>query len=259
MPLSAREEKALARWRPAKNRLVNRMLAWFVINLSKLIMTRMNSLEIEGLDRFISARGRSGRGLLTYSNHVSLFDDPLLTSNLPLGGYDDIRWVAADALNFFGSRVKAFIFSGGKAVPIVRGAGFNQPGFDFLRDRLIDGDWVHVFPEGGRTRKGEGRLGEQFKAGLGRLIVETKPLALPFYHHGMHEILPIGAKTPRRGQHVRLVFGEPIDFNDDLIAEIAGPDESAQRGPQLWEAVTKHAYDVLNDLERSVRPDGAEA
>jgi monolysocardiolipin acyltransferase len=257
MALTRREEKALARWRPAKNNFVNRTMAFICVNLSKFILTKMNSLEIQGVEKFEALRERGGRGLLTFSNHTALFDDPMLPSTFPLGGYDEIRWVATDALNFFSTWPTAFVFSSGKGVPVVRGAGFNQPGFEFLRDRLGEGHWVHIFPEGGRTRREDGLLSEDFKPGIGRLIVETNPIGLPFYHSGMQEVLPIGAKVPRWGKDVRLVFGDAIDFNKELIGQIAGPDESAQHGPRLWDALTGYTYEVLSDLERVMLSNGS--
>ena len=256
MALTRREERALARWRPAKNNLVNRTMAFICVNLSKFILTKMNSLEIQGVEKFEALKERAGRGLLTFSNHTGLFDDPLLPSNFPLGNFDEIRWVAADALNFFSTWPTAFVFSSGKGVPVARGAGFNQPGFDFLRDRLGEGHWVHIFPEGGRTRLEDGRL-KEFKAGVGRLIAETNPIGLPFYHYGMHEVLPIGAKFPRWGKDVRLTFGDAIDFNTELVGQIAGTDEAAQRGPKLWDALAGYTHEVLSNLEQAVRSKGS--
>jgi monolysocardiolipin acyltransferase len=257
MALTRREEKALARWRPAKNNFVNRTMRFICVSLSKFILTKMNSLELQAVEKFEALRERGGRGLLTFSNHTALFDDPMLPSTFPLGGYDEIRWVATDALNFFSTRPTAFVFSGGKGVPVVRGAGFNQPGFDFLRDRLDEGHWVHIFPEGGRTRREDGLLSKEFKAGVGRLIAETNPIGLPFYHLGMQEVLPIGAKFPRWGKKVRLVFGDAIDFNSEFVSQIAGTDEAAQRGAGLWDALTGYTYEVLSDLERTVRSNGS--
>lgn len=256
MALTRKEAKALARWRPATNNLVNRTMTFICVNLSKFILTKMNSLEIQGVEKFEALKERAGRGLLTFSNHTGLFDDPLLPSNFPLGNYDEIRWVATDALNFFSTWPTAFVFSSGKGVPVARGAGFDQPGFDFLRDRLGEGHWVHIFPEGGRTRREDGRL-KEFKAGVGRLIAETNPIGLPFYHYGMHEVLPIGAKFPRWGKNVRLMFGDAIDFNKELVGQIAGTDEATQRGPGLWDALTGYTHEVLSNLERVVRAKGS--
>src|SRR3989304_994874 len=123
----------------------------------------------------------------------------------------------------------------GKGVPIVRGAGIEQPGFHFLRDRLAEGEWVQIFPEGGRTRDPQALMAESFKSGIGRLMAEARPVILPFYHYGMHEVLPVGAKLPRRGRTVRLVFGEPVDCDDAYLrqaAERAGDPDL--QGPPLW-------------------------
>ncbi|HSP56222.1 MAG TPA: lysophospholipid acyltransferase family protein, partial [Dehalococcoidia bacterium] len=204
------EQRALGRWRPGV-RWYHPAIAFLVIRLSRLIMRRMNRLDIEGVERFDDLHIRGARGLLTFSNHVSMFDDPLLLANLGLPKYSEVRWVAADALNFFGSPWKAWLFTAGKAVPVIRGAGINQPGLMFLLERLKAGEWVHIFPEGKRTRKPVGRMSDDLKSGIGMLMAEALPIALPFYHHGMHDILPVGSLRPRRGKRVRLVFGEPID------------------------------------------------
>ena len=68
------------------------------------------------------------------------------------------------------------------------------------------GEWVHIFPEGGRTRRQEGRLKTPFKRGIGRLIDEAQPILLPFYHFGMHEVMPVGRWLPRIGKTVKVQF-----------------------------------------------------
>lgn len=217
-------------------------------------MCRLNSLEIDGAERFESQLGRGDRGLLTFSNHVSLFDDPLLVSNLRLPPYQRLRWVASDALNFFGSPWKAYLFNAGRCVPVGRGRGFDQPGFDFLLGRLRDGEWVHIFPEGGRTRDANAMLSGPFKAGIGRLIVEAEPLLLPLYHHGMREVLPMGARLPRLRKRVRMIFGQPVDGRsvvDELRRRRCGSELS---GLALWDAVTQRMCELLRGLESAVRP-----
>ncbi len=247
MSLASQEEKALACWKPPADTLFNRSLTLLVVAVSRFIMRRMNSLSIEGGDTFQSLLLKRDRGLLTFSNHVSLFDDPLLVCNLRLPPYRQIRWVASDALNFFGSPWKAFIFGAGKCVPIVRGVGFDQLGFDFLRDRLKEGAWVHIFPEGGRTRDPQALLTHPFKPGIGRLMAEARPVALPFYHTGMQRLLPVGAKLPRWRKKIRLVFGEPINC-DKLVRE----DELS--GPRLWEALAERSYHALRAMEIALHP-----
>jgi monolysocardiolipin acyltransferase len=238
---SERERKAVERWRPGQ-RWYHPALASLVILASRFIMTRLNRLEIEGGERFDALMRRGVRGLLTFSNHVSLFDDPLLPCNLGLPRYRDVRWVGADAINFFGSPAKAWLFTAGKAVPLVRGAGVDQRGFHFLRDRLLDGDWVHMFPEGGRTRDPEGKMLPLLRPGIGHLMAEARPIALPFYHYGMHRVLPVGARLPRRGNTIRVVFGGAIDCEQE-VEKGATP-----------RTMTALAREALAELEAATHP-----
>jgi hypothetical protein len=89
-------------------------------------------------------------------------------------------------------------------------------------------------------------MADELRSGIGMLMAEALPIALPFYHHGMHDVLPVGSLRPRRGKRVRLVFGEPID----CAALAAG--EGARRLPGV---MTKTAHDALQELERRVHPD----
>jgi monolysocardiolipin acyltransferase len=254
----AREQAAVARWRP-RQRWYHPAIARVVVGTSRFIMQRMNKIEVERRERLDAAMEREGRGLLTTSNHVSLFDDPMLIANFVRGPYKSYRWVSADALNFFGSAPKAWLFTAGKSVPIVRGQGLEQEGMHFLRDRLLAGDWVHVFGEGGRTRDTEARLAETLKPGLGWLIAEAHPLVLPFYHTGMQHVLPVGAVRPRRGHTVRILFGEAVDYDDARIRRIGDVAGTSVTGPRLWTALSADIRERLAVLEHQLRPDLAPA
>jgi monolysocardiolipin acyltransferase len=247
-----REEAALARW-DARPRWYHPLLGRLVIAASRFIMTRMNKLSIEGWERFEELGERRGRGLLTYSNHVSLFDDPLLVANIVRGPYSKVRWVGADALNFFGNGFKAWLFTAGRSVPIMRGAGLDQPGMHFLCDKLKAGEWVHLLPEGGRTREPDAQMRDSFKAGIGMLVAEARPIALPFYHYGMHEVLPVGAVRPRSGHTVHMVFGEAVDCDDEWIARVAAK-AGAEGDTAIWRAVAAELYEAEEALERAVHP-----
>lgn len=252
--MDIRERAAVARWKPGR-RWYHPLMAVLVIRLSRFIMNTLNTLAIEGIERFDFLRERKERGLLTFSNHVCLFDDPLIVSNFGLPQYDDIRWIGADALNFFSSPLKSWVFTAGKSVPIVRGSGLNQPGLRFLADRLREGRWVHIFPEGTRTRDRHALMAPSFKPGIGRLMAEACPVALPFYHYGMHDVLPVGAKLPRRGRTVRVVFGDALDCSETYIREVAsqiGSPDTAD--PRLWEALASRAHEALRGLEPRVHP-----
>lgn len=226
------------------------LLCHLVVSASRLVMRRMNQVEFANPQEWNTLTQSRDKGLLSFSNHVSYFDDPLLISNLGTTAYKDIRWIAADHANFFSTALKGFIFSAGKCVPIVRGGGLDQPGFDFLLQRLALKDWVHIFPEGGRTREDAGKLKTPFKLGIGRLLAEAKPIAIPFYHYGMHDVLPVGSSIPRTGNKVLVQFAAATDINDQWLSENYPALQSRDR----WQALTDWSYHQLAALERQTRP-----
>lgn len=203
---------ALARFRPQRS-IRRRMLAPVVVELCKILIQRLNHLESHNVEAFERAHALD-RPLLTFSNHTSLFDDPWLVATFSGRNWDQARWCAIDALNFFSNPLSARFFSAGKGVPIVRGAGIEQPGMSFLEERLREGEWVNIFPEGTRSR--DPRNLAQLKTGMATLIKRTRPVLLPFHHTGMEKVLPIGTRWPRFGNQIRLKFGESVDSDDGL-------------------------------------------
>lgn len=232
---SPRVQAALGRFRPGPS-LRRHLATPVVVAACRVLMEGLNHLEIHNREAFDEARA-SGRPLLTFSNHVSLFDDPWLVATFSGMRWSRARWCATDALNFFDNRITARFFSFGKGVPIVRGVGLDQPGMHFLRDRLREGEWVHIFPEGGRSRTPR-ELRVPLKTGMAHLIKDTRPLLLPFHHRGMERVLPIGATMPRFGNELGLRFGTARDSDAGLA------DDSV-------EAITAWAQEQLLDLQES--------
>ena len=250
------DEHELRYWCPDRQ-WYHPLICGSVVQASRLLLGKLNQLRFEGKARWDNLfeeggqvwRRADGRGLLSFSNHVSLFDDPLLISNLGARQYQNVRWIAADHINFFGNRLKGMIYSAGKCVPIIRGGGLSQPGFDFLIERLKSGEWVHIFPEGGRTRDPQHRLQLPLKVGVGKLICEARPVVMPFYHDGMHRVLPIGHRVPRLNQEVIVQFGESTVIDDawsDQILSGASDDKEA------WRMATEWVRDKLLTLERGL-------
>ena len=91
---------------------------------------------------------------------------------------------------------------------------------DLAIDRLNDGEWIHVFPEGGVNME---RKIKRLKWGVGRIIAEAKvsPTILPFYVHGMEKVLPNEPPyIPQIGKNVSVHIGKPFkltELKDRLI------------------------------------------
>jgi len=232
----------------------------------RVLMNTYGSYEIENdenyakfLEIVLGGDGRSDQkqGLLTVANHRSLFDDPgVISCVLPLWvglqpKYQ--RWGICSQEYCFNDAVpslaKGYI-GAGQVLPICRGAGVNQKLLlDFAR-LLADGEWCHIFPEGGVWQ--EGQLGGRrtaaqetetsstsalvvppagkLKWGTGKLIAHAnvRPRVIPFAHVGMENLLPIDYERNTTTLKKDLFGGEPLRvyikfgkeiFFDDLIEE----------------------------------------
>ena len=103
---------------------------------------------------------------------------------------------------------------------------------DFCLDRLNEGQWVHLFPEG-KVNMSLEKL--RLKWGIGRLIYDCSlnPIVLLFYHIGMDHVLPSHKPyIPRLNKTVTVVVGEPLDFGD-IIKEMKEKNEDPQTARKI--------------------------
>lgn len=162
--------------------------------------------------------------LITVTNHHSCMDEPLLWGILDaqhLVNQCLMRWaLAAHNICFYSKPISQF-FAFGKSIPVNRGAGVYQEGVNFAIDRLNEGHWVHLYPEG---QVNEQKLDMRYKWGVGRLIAECNvtPIVIPIYHLGMDDILPNKKpnfwlfRFPRVGKKVTVLVGKPIIVKDTI-------------------------------------------
>ncbi|NMC69881.1 MAG: 1-acyl-sn-glycerol-3-phosphate acyltransferase [Myxococcales bacterium] len=241
------------------------------------LINLMTRYDVEGREHLLEAVERaaaSGRGLITVSNHVSLFDDPMvLVKVLRLRNFNvqtKCWWSTACASNFnpqgkgFGARatrwfneVSNMVFMarahkgcrahelpeslvgtlgprlGWKRLELLEGkareAGLDVEGY--LRRfvtarpgeeptsldqlgmleacaRVNAGDWLHFFPEAGRSRNLSLRPA---RPGVGKVIYHSPEAeVVPLCFYGTQDVLPVGAVFPRPFRRVVVSVGRPL-------------------------------------------------
>ncbi len=120
---------------------------------------------------------------------------------------------------------------------------------DFAVDRLNEGTWLHMYPEG---RVNVTKEDMRIKWGIGRLIAESRvtPIVLPMYHLGMDSILPNRKPyIPKFWQKVTVVIGDPIPVDQELRrlrSRGAGEDETRK---VLTDLVQSHLHKLRIEAE----------
>ncbi|GAB4835800.1 hypothetical protein Ancab_000716 [Ancistrocladus abbreviatus] len=224
-------------------------------NVCHVFMHGLNHVEVYGAEKLHHAllHRPKDKPLVTVSNHVASMDDPLvIASLLPphlLMEAHNLRWTLCATDRCFTNPMTSAFFRCVKVLPISRGDGVYQKGLDMAISKLNSGGWVHIFPEGSRSRDGGRTIGSA-KRGVGRLVLdaENAPVVVPFVHSGMQDIMPIGAKLPRINKTVTVLIGDPIRFDDLLNSEGT---EVALRG-DLYDAVSSRIGDRLRELKLQV-------
>ena len=141
-------------------------------NVCHVFMNGLNSVQVYGLEKLHSAllQRPKGKPLLTVSNHVASMDDPLVIASLlppsVLLDARNLRWTLCATDRCFKNPVTSAFFRSVKVLPVSRGDGIYQEGMDLAISKLNHGGWVHIFPEGSRSRDGGKTMGSS-KRGVG--------------------------------------------------------------------------------------------
>ncbi|OGY91655.1 MAG: hypothetical protein A3B31_03005 [Candidatus Komeilibacteria bacterium RIFCSPLOWO2_01_FULL_53_11] len=110
---------------------------------------------------------------------------------------------------------------------------------------IRNGERLIIFPEGGRTYRGNsyqyganGRRIRGLKSGIEKLVKLTSVPVLPVWVEGSDHVLPNGSRIPRLWRKVTIVIGEPTTFP---IADV-----------HVQNAVTKKIGEALLKLSEEV-------
>ncbi|CAH3169949.1 unnamed protein product [Porites evermanni] len=74
--------------------------------------------------------------------------DRLMKIRTVLNTHKKVRWTLGAHELLFATPFRCAFFSRAKAIPVVRGDGVHQKGMEVALERLNQGEWIHIFPEG---------------------------------------------------------------------------------------------------------------
>ncbi|MBF0123080.1 MAG: 1-acyl-sn-glycerol-3-phosphate acyltransferase [Candidatus Omnitrophica bacterium] len=157
-------------------------------------------------------------GFILASNHASNLD-PML---LPVACPRQMRFMAKEEL--FKNPILGAVIRTGGGFPIKRGTADRGAINEFIR-QLKNGYAVMIFPQGTRG-------GEKPQAGVGFLAATSGMPVVPTYIHGTDQVLPKGAKFPKRIA-VSVTFGKPVVFSKD----------------QAYDQIAKDVMDMIKRLK----------
>ncbi len=176
-----------------------------VYSLARFFFKTCFRLRIYGLDHF-----RPGAAIIA-SNHTSYYDPPVLSISCP----EEVHFLAKGYLfdiPLLGRLIRVL-----NSHPIARGASDSQT-FKMILDLLSHGKKLILFPEG--TRSPDGAL-LPLERGLAFLVQKSHCRIIPAYIKGSFEAWPTGRKFPRLFGKMTVVFGTPIEWEENLDKKAA--------------------------------------
>ncbi|MGA9277751.1 lysophospholipid acyltransferase family protein, partial [Ilumatobacter sp.] len=201
----------------------------------RLAVKTIASPRVSGLDRLTDLlRHEDPPAVIFAPNHHSHIDTGVMLHAIPAVWRRELV-VAAAADYFFDARWKAAVSALTlNAIPIDRDAT-SRATFDRLRDMIVDGRSLIIYPEGGRSPDG---WGQDFKGGAAYLSARTGAPIIPVHIDGTGEIFGKGATRLSRGR-ATVLFGTPLTTDDG---------ENTRRfNERIEAAVTRLGDETLTD------------
>lgn len=249
---------------------------------SRALMRSLNGVHTYRLGNLTDAieKRPQGVGLLTVSNHRSVIDDPIMLATLLppriLVTPGRMRWGLCAVDICYQNKALARFMSLGKALPVMRNGGIGHPFVAAAAEKLAQGDWLHVYPEGRVVQRGMGYM----KRGVGKMLTVAHErggavddgsgargtIVLPMYHEGVEDMMPQDVDThellgivPKMGYRLFTIVGEPLDVRDIFerlmppCARAGGSKSDAPECVEMYEALADRCALAVRLLRAELR------
>lgn len=186
--------------------------ASIIVGVVVLLLRLIGLLRVRG-----HGLPRDLKSIMMVSNHPSLWE-PIVLIGLFFSEYvfrpKRVPWSTPDQRNYVDAWYWGFFRE--RFIPVPRG---NPAGTRRARLRIITtlkrGGSVIIFPEGGRTSKGDrfffsrsGKRLREIKNGVGRIFCQTACTVVPVWVDGGEKVLPIGTWFPRVWRGMTITIGK---------------------------------------------------
>jgi 1-acyl-sn-glycerol-3-phosphate acyltransferase len=188
-------------WRARSAKASRRFVTKYLRRASHEVLQILNTkYQIINADKLPET---AKKPIIFMSNHLSLFDLPLIMSTVP----KTIRVVIKQELTKVPFLGKAALASE-QVIVNRRAQDTRQFFYENATEKLTDGIALWVFPEGTRSKTGDLL---PFKMGCFRLAQTLGAFVVPIGIVGTNKMLPAGKLMPIRHQALELRVGDAID------------------------------------------------
>ena len=143
------------------------------------------------------------------ANHLSALDSAFVPLVIPR----KVTYVAK--AEYFDKWYSRIFFKAWGQIPIDRSGGKASEGALIAARQVLErGELFGIYPEG--TRSPDGRL-YKGHTGVARLALATGAPVIPIGIRGSREVMPKGARFPKRGR-VEIRFGQPLRYSKDSLS-----------------------------------------
>lgn len=156
---------------------------------------------------------KDDRAYIIMSNHLSLYDIPLIFATFPGASVRMIAKKELFSIPIFGWGIKA-----GECISIDRN-NHRQAlrDLEIAKQKMLDGIKIWIAPEGSRSRTGKMGL---FKKGGFKLALSAKAIIVPVAIVGSDKILPAGTFDFSVGESIQMHICKPVDTSNYNLKEL---------------------------------------